>query len=259
MDIACLCLDIDTNKPSTICLCMFWLGRSKYFRLFAEVHLPCHFYFLPIFVAKMIIIHMVRNLIYKHNILILLTIYDLLTTYLLSFIDLDIARACCSLIFMFTSLSDNSRLSLGDLGLHLRNILHVSRCEGCLYPLLLETLIFLHQLPYPKSTSVKFTWIYLFKHKYDVFQAFHNFHNLGGEYETLNSFFQQIGISHRKLTFLTRWKESHGYSIGLSDKLTCNKFLVNLLIISQVNCLLDNILYFASLNLVDYIIYTFNI
>jgi hypothetical protein len=24
----------------------------------------------------------------------------------------------------------------------------------------------------------KFTWIYLFKHKYDVFQAFHNFHNL---------------------------------------------------------------------------------
>jgi hypothetical protein len=69
-----------------------------------------------------------------------------------------------------------------------------------------------HQLPYPKSTSVsksplelifsnvwgrapmsvgrhtyyvsfiddysKFTWIYLFKHKYDVFQAFHNFHNL---------------------------------------------------------------------------------
>lgn len=59
----------------------------------------------------------------------------------------------------------------------------------------------------------KFTWIYLLKHKSEVFQKFHEFQNLverlfskkiisvqtdwGGEYEKLNSFFQRIGISHR--------------------------------------------------------------
>ena len=58
----------------------------------------------------------------------------------------------------------------------------------------------------------KFTWIYLLKKRSDVFQVFINFQNLverklnskiiamqtdwGGEYEKLNSFFQQIGISH---------------------------------------------------------------
>jgi histone deacetylase 1/2 len=103
-----------------------------------------------------------------------------------------------------------------------------------------------HQLPYPKSTSVstsplelvfsdvwgpasesfgrfkyyvsfiddysKFTWIYLFKKKSDVFQKFHDFQNhverlfdkkilamqtdWGGKYQKLNSFFQRVGISH---------------------------------------------------------------
>lgn len=103
-----------------------------------------------------------------------------------------------------------------------------------------------HQLPYPKSSSVssfplqlvfsdvwgpapesvgrnkfyvsfiddysKFTWIYLLRHKSEVFQRFHDFQNLverlfdrkiiamqtdwGGEYERLNSFFQKIGITH---------------------------------------------------------------
>jgi histone deacetylase 1/2 len=103
-----------------------------------------------------------------------------------------------------------------------------------------------HQLPYPKSTSVssaplelmfsdvwglapmsfgrykyyvsfiddysKFTWIYLLKHKSDVFQKFRDFQqhverlfdckilafqsDWGGEYHKLNSFFSRIGISH---------------------------------------------------------------
>jgi len=59
----------------------------------------------------------------------------------------------------------------------------------------------------------KYTWIYLIKQKSDVFQVFKNFQNFverkfgrkiismqtdwGGEYEKLNSFFQQIGIAHR--------------------------------------------------------------
>lgn len=103
-----------------------------------------------------------------------------------------------------------------------------------------------HQLPYPKSTSVsraplglvfpdvwgpaptsvgknnffvnfiddysKFTWIYLLRHKSEVFQQFHDFQKLvermfdckivamqtdwGGKYQKLNSFYQCIGISH---------------------------------------------------------------
>jgi histone deacetylase 1/2 len=103
-----------------------------------------------------------------------------------------------------------------------------------------------HQLPYPISTSVshapleiifydvwgpaldsfgrknyyvsfiddfsKFTWIYLLKHKSEVFRCFHEFQAMverlfnrkiisvqfdwGGEYVRLNSFFQQIGITH---------------------------------------------------------------
>jgi histone deacetylase 1/2 len=103
-----------------------------------------------------------------------------------------------------------------------------------------------HQLPYPRSTSVsnkpldlvffdvwgptpssvgrynyyvsfiddfsKFTWIYLIRHKSEVFNRFHDFQNLvermfdrkilamqtdwGGEYQKLNSFFQRVEISH---------------------------------------------------------------
>ena len=103
-----------------------------------------------------------------------------------------------------------------------------------------------HQLPYPRSTSVsshpmdlifsdvwgpapnsigrhnyyasfiddhnKFVWIYLLKHKSEVFQCFQDFHKLverqfdrkiraiqtdwGGEYQALNSFFKRIGIEH---------------------------------------------------------------
>jgi hypothetical protein len=59
----------------------------------------------------------------------------------------------------------------------------------------------------------KYTWIYLLKKRSDVFQVFHNFQALieckfdtkilavqsdwGGVYKKLDSFFQQIGISHR--------------------------------------------------------------
>jgi transposase InsO family protein len=103
-----------------------------------------------------------------------------------------------------------------------------------------------HQLPYSRSTSVshhplelifsdvwgpasdsfgnknyyvsfiddfsKFVWIYLIKHRSEVFSIFHQFQALverrferkiinvqsdwGGEYEKLNSFFNQIGITH---------------------------------------------------------------
>jgi histone deacetylase 1/2 len=103
-----------------------------------------------------------------------------------------------------------------------------------------------HQLLYPRSTSIssrplelvfsdvwgptptsvgrnnfyvsfiddysKFTWIYLLRHKSEVFQCFKDFQQLverqfdakiltmqtdwGGEYEALNSFFKRIGIAH---------------------------------------------------------------
>jgi histone deacetylase 1/2 len=58
----------------------------------------------------------------------------------------------------------------------------------------------------------KFTWIYLLRHKSEVFSCFRVFQNLvdrqfgrkiltvqtdwGGEYQTLNSFFKRIGIEH---------------------------------------------------------------
>lgn len=57
-----------------------------------------------------------------------------------------------------------------------------------------------------------YTWIYVLKKRSDVFQVFHNFQALverkfdskiialqsdwGGEYEKLNFFFQELGISH---------------------------------------------------------------
>ena len=59
----------------------------------------------------------------------------------------------------------------------------------------------------------RYTWIYLLKQKSEVFQVFKDFQNFverkftrkiihmqtdwGGEYERLNSFFRQLGISHR--------------------------------------------------------------
>jgi len=58
----------------------------------------------------------------------------------------------------------------------------------------------------------KFTWVYLLRHKSEVFAHFRDFQSLverqfgrkilavqsdwGGEYQTLNSFFQRIGIDH---------------------------------------------------------------
>ena len=58
----------------------------------------------------------------------------------------------------------------------------------------------------------KFTWLYLLRHKSEVFRCFHDFQNMverqfnrqiravqtdwGGEYQSLNSFFTHIGISH---------------------------------------------------------------
>jgi histone deacetylase 1/2 len=130
-----------------------------------------------------------------------------------------------------------------------------------------------HQLPYPRSTSVssiplelvfsdvwrpaptsigknnfyvsfiddysKFTWIYLLRHKSEVFQRFHDFQNLvermfdrkilamqtewGGEYQKLNSFFQRIGISHHvscphahQLNGSAERKHRHIVEVGLS-------------------------------------------
>src|SRR6185312_1310223 len=58
----------------------------------------------------------------------------------------------------------------------------------------------------------KYVWIYLIKHKSEVFQKFNEFQNLverlfnqkiiamqtdwGGEYQKLHSFFERVGISH---------------------------------------------------------------
>lgn len=59
----------------------------------------------------------------------------------------------------------------------------------------------------------KYSWIYLLRHKSEVFQKLHDFQNLverlfnrkiismqtdwGGEYERLNSFFTKVGITDR--------------------------------------------------------------
>jgi hypothetical protein len=60
----------------------------------------------------------------------------------------------------------------------------------------------------------KFIWVYLLRHKFDVFNVFHQFQAKvecalekkiktvqtdlgGGEYQKLHSFFNNIGISHR--------------------------------------------------------------
>jgi hypothetical protein len=130
-----------------------------------------------------------------------------------------------------------------------------------------------HQLSYPKSTSVssqplelvysdvwgpapksvgrykyyvsfiddfsKFTWIYLLKHKSEVFQKFKEFQTLveplfdrkilaiqsdwGGEYEKLNSFFTKIRISHHvscphahQQNVAVERKHRHIVEVGLS-------------------------------------------
>jgi hypothetical protein len=85
----------------------------------------------------------------------------------------------------------------------------------------------------------KFTWIYLIKHKFEVFQCFHDFHNLverlfdrkilamqtdwGGEYHKLNTFFQRIGISHHiscphahQQNGSAKCKHCHIVEVGLS-------------------------------------------
>jgi histone deacetylase 1/2 len=122
-----------------------------------------------------------------------------------------------------------------------------------------------HQLPYPKSASVsnnpldlvfsdvwgpaptfvgrnnyyvsfigdfsKFTWIYLLRHKSEVFQRFHDFQNLveclfnrkivamqtdwGGDYQRLNSF-QRIGITHHVSCPHAERKHRHIVEVGLS-------------------------------------------
>jgi hypothetical protein len=131
----------------------------------------------------------------------------------------------------------------------------------------------MYQLPYPKSSSVsnfplelilsyvwgpapesvgrfkyyvsfiddfsKFTWFYLIKHKFEVFQCFSHFQNLverlfnqkiiaiqidwGGEYQKLNSFFQHVGISHHvscphahQQNGSTECKHRHIVEVGLS-------------------------------------------
>jgi histone deacetylase 1/2 len=85
----------------------------------------------------------------------------------------------------------------------------------------------------------KFTWIYLLRHKSEVFSCFSDFQNLverqfgrkilkvqsdwGGEYQTLNSFFRRIGIehqiscphTHQQNGFAER-KHRHIVEIGLS-------------------------------------------
>jgi hypothetical protein len=46
----------------------------------------------------------------------------------------------------------------------------------------------------------KFTWVYLLKHKSEVFQKFKDFQadgaGEGGEYHKLSSFFEHVGITH---------------------------------------------------------------
>ena len=85
----------------------------------------------------------------------------------------------------------------------------------------------------------KYTWIYLLRKKSDVFQVFQNFQSLverkfdkkiialqsdwGGEYEKLNSFFQQIGIAHQvscphghQQNGFTERKHCHIVEVGLA-------------------------------------------
>jgi len=85
----------------------------------------------------------------------------------------------------------------------------------------------------------KFTWIYLLRHKSEVFSCFKDFQNLverqfnckilkvqsdwGGEYQTLNSFFRRIGIEHyvscphaHKQNGAAERKHRHIIEIGLS-------------------------------------------
>jgi histone deacetylase 1/2 len=130
-----------------------------------------------------------------------------------------------------------------------------------------------HQLPYPKSSSQssfplelifsdvwgpacdsfghkkyyvsfiddfsKFTWIYLLKHKSEVFQRFHEFQSLverqfdrkilalqsdsRGEYKKLNSFFSKTGIVHlvscphaHQQNGAAERKHRHNVEVGLS-------------------------------------------
>jgi hypothetical protein len=85
----------------------------------------------------------------------------------------------------------------------------------------------------------KFTWIYLVKHKPQVFQRFQECHTLverlfdrkiitmqidcGGEYEKLNSFFTKVGITHHvsyphahQLNGAAKCKHRHIIKVGLS-------------------------------------------
>lgn len=85
----------------------------------------------------------------------------------------------------------------------------------------------------------KFTWICLIKFKSEVFQKFHEFHNLveqlfdhkikvmqtdwGGEYQKLNSFFTKVGISHlvscphaHQQNGATKHKHRHIIEVGLA-------------------------------------------
>jgi len=85
----------------------------------------------------------------------------------------------------------------------------------------------------------KFTWVYLLRHKSEVFQIFKEFQQLverqfnckiltmqtdwGGEYQSLNSFFKRIGVAHHvscphahQQNGLAERKHRHIVEVGLS-------------------------------------------
>jgi hypothetical protein len=114
----------------------------------------------------------------------------------------------------------NSTLQTPECNLHLNNVLLVPSTQKNLlsvHRLTNDNPIFIeyHSRYYVSFVDdfSKHVWIYLIRHKSEVFQIFHTFQSLvertfnrkilamqtdwGGEYQKLNTFFTRIGISHK--------------------------------------------------------------